>query len=84
MRMRCLMCGKRVPFWGEGCPFCGADKSTIQSVRLFAGGMAFVLVVAGYMLLHGWVGFMLGLMVGCAVGLLIDRYGPQLARQLRK
>ena len=72
--MRCLMCGKKVPFWGEGCPYCGADKSIAQSLRMMSvvsliGGMALGAFLAGL------GGFFLGGIIGCVVCFAIEKLG---------
>lgn len=72
--MRCLLCGKRVPFWGEGCPFCGADKSIAQALRM----ASVVSLVGGALLgayLGRWYGFFVGGIIGCVVCYLIEKFG---------
>ena len=72
--MRCLLCSKKVPFWGEGCPYCGADKSSVQALRM----ASVVSLVGGTVLgavLGGWPGFFVGGIVGCLVCFLIEKFG---------
>jgi len=41
--MRCPRCGEKVPFWGQNCPLCHADKSEYQQYA----ALGFVCGVAG-------------------------------------
>jgi hypothetical protein len=65
-----------MPFWGETCPFCGADKSLAQSLRMLAGGSLLVGGLLGYFM-HGAGGLIVGLLLGLAAALLIDRLLPK-------
>lgn len=69
--MRCSNCGKDVPFTGNVCPYCKADKSkdqfgTMLSVPLGLGGLA----LGGYTLgfWGGAVGFVVGVIGAIVLG----------------
>jgi hypothetical protein len=78
--MRCLECAQKVPFWGEACPYCGADKAKAQALRMISmmsplGGAA----VGTY--LTGIEGFFLGGAIGGAVCLAIEGLVTELFRR---
>lgn len=68
--MHCSNCGKDVPFAGNVCPYCHADKSSDQQKQIL--GMFFGLVgaVAGW-LIHGILVALIGLFVGVIVGFIV-------------
>jgi hypothetical protein len=73
------MCDKKVPFWGEGCPYCGADKSVAQALRM----MSVVSLIGGAVLgafLSGVVGFFVGGILGCVVCFAIEKVGFKVLR----
>jgi hypothetical protein len=73
------MCAKKVPFWGEGCPYCGADKSVAQSLRM----MSVVSLVGGMALgayLSGIAGFFVGGILGCVACFVIEKLGFKVLR----
>jgi len=72
--MRCLLCAKKVPFWGEGCPYCGGDKSVAQALRMASVAALIGGAVVGA-ILGGWYGFFLGGVLGCLVCFLIEKFG---------
>ena len=67
--MQCSNCGKKVPFAGNVCPYCDADKSGDQtkSVWSFIGAMAGGGV--GYLVNHGAVALFVGAALGTVGGL---------------
>jgi hypothetical protein len=60
--MRCPRCGEKVPFWGQNCPLCHADKSEFQQYA----ALGFVCAVAGPV-----VGIVFGGFLGLGLGLLL-------------
>jgi hypothetical protein len=77
--MRCLECAKSVPFWGEACPYCGADKARAQALRTISvisplGGAA----LGAY--LSGLEGLFLGGAIGGAVCVAIEGFVTELFR----
>lgn len=64
--LRCFACGKKQPFWGEQCEYCGQEKAMAQSVK----ALAFLAILGGFMvgyLYGGPGGFLLGGFVGALV-----------------
>jgi hypothetical protein len=64
--MRCPRCGDKVPFWGQNCPLCHADKSEYQQYA----ALGFVCLVAGPtagLIFGGILGLLLGFFLGGAV-----------------
>jgi hypothetical protein len=74
MSMKCSGCGERVTFWGESCPYCGQDKSDVQSVRVLAWSGILALCALGYSFwgIGGFVICVIGL-CGCAASYRIVR-----------
>ena len=58
--MRCSNCGKDVPFIGNVCPYCHADKSKDQARETIIALYVGVPLIAGMFL----VGFKAGLIMG--------------------
>jgi hypothetical protein len=67
--MLCSNCGKDVPFAGNVCPYCHANKSEDQQKQVF--GILFGMVggALGW-LIHGIGAALIGLFVGMVVGLI--------------
>ena len=67
--MRCSNCGKNIPFNGNVCPYCHADKSGDQRKQIL--GMFFGMVGAGLgWAIHGIGAALIGLVIGVIVGLI--------------
>jgi hypothetical protein len=67
--MHCSNCGKDVPFAGNVCPYCHADKSGDQQKQVFG----FIFGIAGGALgwlIHGVVAALIGFFVGAIVGII--------------
>lgn len=51
MNVRCNNCGKMIPYHGEVCPYCQADKSgakkQAESIGYWAAGGGFVTFIVG-------------------------------------
>jgi hypothetical protein len=74
--VRCFTCGKKQPFWGEQCEYCGQEKAMAQSVK----ALAFLAIIGGFVvgyMFGGPGGFLLGGLVGglafAAIELGVDR-----------
>jgi len=68
--MRCSNCGKDIPFAGNVCPYCHADKSGDQRQQVFAILFGFGGGALGWAI-HGPVAALIGLVVGVIVGLIV-------------
>jgi hypothetical protein len=77
--MRCLLCRKKIRFWGETCDYCGTDKSMAQSLRMLAIGCLAAGAGVGYFM-RGTPGLIVGGLLGMAACLLIDRLLPKFFR----
>lgn len=66
--MRCSNCGKDIPFSGNVCPYCHANKQGDQLTQVLgmAGGMAGG--AFGWFVLDSFKSAFIGLLVGCVVG----------------
>jgi hypothetical protein len=62
--MRCPRCGEKVPFWGQNCNLCHADKSEYQQYA----ALGFVCGVAGPVAGLLFTGHILGLLLGLFLG----------------
>jgi hypothetical protein len=72
--MRCSGCGKKIPSYGQVCPFCHRDKSADKAVQ----GTAMVCGVIGGgigYLFGGFGGFLVGMIPGLIVGGIIGMLG---------
>jgi hypothetical protein len=67
--MRCSNCGKDVPFGGNVCPYCHADKSGDQQKQVLGIFFGMVGGALGW-LIHGIGTALIGLFVGVIVGLI--------------
>ncbi|CAM3399193.1 hypothetical protein BST27_29225 [Mycobacterium intermedium] len=63
--MRCSNCGKDIPFSGNVCPWCNADKSGDQTNQVF-------MILFG--LIGGGLGYAVGGPVGGFIGVLIGGF----------
>ena len=77
--MRCLLCRKKIGFWGENCDYCGGDKSMAQSLRMLAFGCLLAGCGLGFYL-RGMPGLIVGGLLGLAACLLVDQLLPKLFR----
>lgn len=62
--MRCIECGKDIPYDGNVCPWCHRDKSSSQRAATIALVGALVSGGAGYFAAHSILFALLGLAVG--------------------
>jgi hypothetical protein len=79
-RIRCLACGKRLPFWGEQCEYCGQEKAMAQSIK----AVAFLAIIGGFVvgyLFGGAGGFLLGGIIGVAVFVGIELFADRAFRK---
>ena len=82
LKLPCFGCGKKVPFWGETCPFCGDDKYMCQSVRVFSVGCFVGGLVIGAVF-AGMSGFFIGGLFGLALFVAIEKLAVLLAPKSR-
>jgi hypothetical protein len=77
--MQCSNCGKSIPFNGNVCPYCHADKSNDQSVVVIGMLVAFVCMGIGYVA-NGACGFLMGALIGGFVGAIVGTIVVHLRR----
>ena len=76
MKVKCSNCGKKVPFSGNVCPWCNADKSeqkTIHAISLVCaviGGIAGGFIFGGFM--AAFVGGLIGGVIGAIAATIIN------------
>lgn len=77
--MRCSNCGKDVPFLGNVCPWCHADKKKDRLITVAATSGAVIGGIAG-VLVVGWWGALAGGLIGAVGGAVaVSRKTPRKA-----
>lgn len=73
--MICSNCGKDVPFGGNVCPYCGAEKSGDQATYVLA-------VIGG--VIGGVIGFVSYKAPGAVIGFLVGIFAVMIFRAMNK
>lgn len=77
MKVKCANCGKNVPFEGDVCPWCKADKSAQKIIKVFGlAGALLVGLAVGAMssgFLPAFIGGIVGAVVGTVIGAILTR-----------
>jgi hypothetical protein len=74
--MLCSNCGKDIPFAGNVCPHCRANKARDQLGHMLATAGAFAGGMAGAFAI-GWKGLLVGLVLGAFGGIALAKRLPQ-------
>lgn len=77
--MRCSNCGKEIPFAGQVCPFCHADKSYNQKVL----GLTYFIIMGGGGI-GWWIGGAREMWIGMGIGFFLSLVVMALNVQYRK
>ena len=77
--MQCSNCGKSIPFNGNVCPYCHADKSGDQGMVIIAMAVAIVCMGIGY-LAGGPCGFFAGAIIGGLIGGVVGFFVVRLSK----
>ena len=75
MKVKCPNCGKNVPFSGNVCPWCKADKGEAKTLKVCVLIGAVLAGVAGGMIFNGGIIAVLGsAFVGIVIGAVLAGY----------